>query len=279
MYDKTARNMDIWETIRHRLKGSEPIIEEHVPDQEELKQILHYADIRTKALAFIALSTGMRIEEITQLLPEDIHLDETPARINIRAGITKGSKRRTTFLTPEAVEVLKEWERTKDQYMDTVTRKSNFNYQRNTEDKHIFPYASSTLRRGWNLAITKAGYGEKDMQTRREHGTLKMHFHVLRKFFRSYFGNADLASHLMGHSGYLSTYRKMNDKQLAQKYLEHMQNLLIYEREADISDIHKQLKEKDQQIEKLLKAQKIMQLELDIIKNKLEIEKQKNGRK
>ncbi|MBA7707284.1 hypothetical protein ES703_116154 [subsurface metagenome] len=148
----------------------------------------------------------MRIDEITKLSPDDLHLDETPARINVRANTTKGGKRRTTFLTPEATEVLKEWMRTKKEYIINTTKISNFNLNKNNDDSSVFPYASNTLRRGWNTAITKAGYGEKDMQTQKKRH--KMHFHVLRKFFRSYYGNADLAEHLMGHSGYLSTYRK-----------------------------------------------------------------------
>lgn len=277
MFDKKTRDLEIWNTLRFRLKGSSPVSEEHVPDQTELKKILHYADIRTKALSFIALTTGMRIEEITKLLPEDLHLDETPARINIRANITKTKKRRTVFLTPEATELIREWMRTKKDYIKNSIKKSNFNYKMDMNNPHVFPYASNTLRRGWNQAITKAGFGEKDNQTQKKR--LKMHFHTLRKFFRSYFGNSDLAEHLMGHSGYLSTYRKMNDKQLAQKYTEYMHNLLIYEREVDLTEVHEQLQEKDEQIIKLQEDMKILQLTLQSVQNQLDIEKIKNGKR
>jgi len=253
-YDKTIKELDIWDTVAFRLRGAEPISEEYIPETNDLKKIMLHMDIRTKAVALIAVSSGMRIDEIMHLLPSDMHLEETPARINIRSEISKNNKRRTTFISTEAKNVLDEWLRkneegisTRDIYLKTAVEKCNCNYKKNPNDKRIFPYTNNTVRYAWNLAIKKAGYGNKDIRTKRR----KLHFHCARKFFRSYFGNADMAEHLMGHSGYLSTYRRYIDKQLAAEYLKNMDNLLVFEQKADVSGIQEQLKEKDTQIQEL----------------------------
>ncbi|MBA7707283.1 hypothetical protein ES703_116153 [subsurface metagenome] len=59
----------------------------------------------------------------------------------------------------------------------------------------------------------------------------------------------------------------MNDKQLAQKYIEHMHNLLIYEREADITEIHQQLKEKESRIKELEERIQTKNIAQEIVNN------------
>ena len=82
-------------------------------------------------------------------------------------------------------------------------------------------------------------------------GRRKLHYHNLRKFFRTYFGNSDLAEHLMGHVGYLSTYRQFNDKQLAIEYLKHMENVTVFGRSPDLTGVHEQLNEMADENQKL----------------------------
>jgi integrase len=271
--NKELRNLDIWDTLKSRLKGAEGISEDFIPDNEELKRILLHTDIRTKAVSFIAITSGMRIGEILKLLPSDIHLDENPCRINIRAKVAKNNKRRTTFITDEAKAVLKEWYRVRDKYLENAIKKCICNAKKNPDDNRIFPYSNNTIRFSWNLAVKKAGFEEFDSQTNRR----KLHFHCLRKFFRSYFGNADFAEHLIGHKGYLSTYRQYNDKQLAKEYVKFTENLLIFETAPDLTNIHKELSEKEQQINELKET--MDEMKSQILELRLEKLEKANGLK
>jgi integrase len=298
-FDKQTRDLDIWDDISARLRGKSTVTEEYVPDIDEIKQILNYCDIRTKAVIMVALSSGMRIGEIVQLLPSDVHFDETPTRINVRPEIAKNDKMRTTFITPETTDMLKEWLRKRDEYTNKSMKRLNFknmkHYKYETKKqqrKEIFPYSPHRIREAFNKACENAGFTsttvmkgdydlpdmyKKDHKHHRERRQLR--FHNLRKFFRTYFGNSDLAEHIMGHSGYLSQYRNYNNKQLAKEYMKYINNVTIYERPADLTDVNKELAEKDKQIQELLEFKKLMELKIQGLENKLEIEKIKNGNK
>jgi len=285
-FDKQGtKDLDIWDDIVARTKGNnDPISEEHVPDIDELKQILHYCDIRTKTTIMVALSSGMRISEVIQLLPGDINLNEEPTRINIRSEIAKNNKRRTTFITPEATEMLKEWLRVRESYIEKSLLSMNFKelqYLKGRVDNRIFPYHANRIRESFNRACDGAGFtgktvmkGDFDLSTdyKREHKhkreRRKLHYHNLRKFFRTYFGNSDLAEHLMGHTGYLSTYRQFNDKQLAKEYLKHMNNVTVFTRESkDVKEVRDQLKEKETRIRQLEEQIQTKNIAQEIISN------------
>lgn len=268
--NKTLKDLEIWATITFRLKGSEAITEDYVPDDADLKKIMLYTDIRTRAVVMLAVASGMRIGEILKLLPSDVHLDENPVRINVRSEIAKNKRRRTTFITPEAKTVLEEWLRARDHYLKVAVKKCICNAKKDSGDPRLFPYTKNTIRYSWNLAVEKAGLGDKDIRTKRR----KLHFHCIRKFFRSYFGNADFAEHLMGHKGYLSTYRQYNDKQLAEEYLKNIENLLIFEKSADISSIREQLAEKDKALQGL--KQEIEDNKMQILELRVTIQELKN---
>lgn len=274
--DKTTKDLDIWDDIMLRMRGnSGPVSEEYVPDIDEIKQILHHCDIRTKTTILVALSSGMRISEVTKLLPDDIYLNETPIRINIRSEIAKNDKRRTTFVTHEAGELLEEWLRVKDEYMRKSLARMNFKgmqYIKDRDDPRLFPYHSNRIQESFNKACDKAGFtgktsmrGDFDNEFKRQRR--KLHFHNLRKFFRTYFGNVDLAEHLMGHAGYLSTYRQFNDKQLAKEYLKHMENVTVFDRSPDLTDINKEMEDLKEKNETL--NQEIDRIRMELLEIKI----------
>jgi len=282
---KSTKDLDIWDDITARMKGNaEPIGEKHVPDIEELKQILHYCDIRTKTAIMISLSGGMRISEVCQILPGDINLNEKPARINIRAEIAKNGKRRTAFITPETNELLIEWLRVRDDYVKKSMASLNFKnvqFIKDRKDNRVFPYHTNAVRTGFNNACKKAGFdgvtemmGDFDLSEdfKRDHkhkrARRKLTYHNLRSFFRTYLGNADLAEHLMGHSGYLSTYRQFNDKQLAKEYNKFMYNVSVFETTSDesIKRLDEESKKKDKEMQEM-KAE-ITELRLTLLEMK-----------
>jgi integrase len=268
-FDRNTWNLEIWESIQNRLRGKvRPIMEEHVPERTEIKKILQYCDIKTKTAILIALSSGMRISEVMELLPTDVYIGETPTRINIRAETTKTGQRRTTFITPEATELLVEWLRVREDYIRDAYKSLNFkNTQHSKENKkndpRIFPFQASVIQTAFNNACEMAGFiktsplnGDdhsfKHTGRRRQRKTL--HFHNLRKFFRSNFGNVDFAEHLMGHSGYLTEYRAYSDTRLADVYQNYQHNLMIFETSPDLSGIYEELRDKEEKIQELTKT-------------------------
>ena len=66
---------------------------------------------------------------------------------------------------------------------------------------------------------------------------------------------------------------------LAEYYLKAEQRITVLEGQTNISDVKEELKLKDTQIKELLERMKIQELEMDILKNKLDIEKTKNAKK
>lgn len=285
-YDKQTISLDIWETLKDRMKGkNKPVCEEHVPEIPDIKKVLEYCDIKTKTAILIGLSSGMRIGEVMSIETQDIHMKETPARVNIRAEIAKNGQRRTTFISSEAKEMLEEWLRVRDDYIKDAYKSLNFkNAQhvkhRKQKDPRIFPFAANVIQRAFNDAAEMAGFKETttfngDLDTVRKAGGKRerrtLHFHNMRKFFRSNFGNVDLAEHLMGHAGYLTEYRDYSDKRLAQEYLQHEHNLMI---SAAVPESIKQI-----QADALEKDKAIDELKRELAELKLKILWDSNGKK
>lgn len=269
-FDKSTKTLDIWDDIHARLKRKvKPIHEKHVPDIDEVRQILHYADMRTKTSVMIALTSGMRISEVVNLLPNDIYLNEIPTRINIRPEIAKNGQRRTTFISKEATNLLNEWLRIRERYLAESLKSMNFknrSYVKTRKDDRIFPYSSGSIRTGFNTSCEKAGFTDKtimkgdfDFKIRKkdnkmlERNRRHLTFHNLRDFFRTYLGNVDLSEHLMGHTGYLSTYRQYNDKQLAKLYMEYEKNVTVFERSPDLSKVNSKIIKLEEENEQLRK--------------------------
>ena len=160
--------------------------------------------------------------------------------------LTKTRKTRTCFLTNEATTAYKEWLKERDAYLKTTIKRSK--YEKDPNDKRIFPMSDENAREIWTNLVKKSGLYKKDTETNR----LTLHPHCIRSFFRSYFGNADLAEHLLGHAtGMDKYYRNMKKEDIAQEFIKYMQNVTIFEREVDLSGVHEQLKEKDLEIQDL----------------------------
>jgi integrase len=270
-FDKTTKTLDIWDDITARMKGttSVPVTPKHVPDRDELRTIFQYCDIRTKTAVMMSITSGCRIGEITKLEPDDIYFDQTPTKINIRPEVSKNNRRRITFISPEATQLLKEWLRVREEYTKNSLKRMNFHYQqhlKNKVDNRIFPVNQFNIRRQFNIACDKAGFSKKhkqkgDFDNKVKRNRRELTFHHLRDFFRTYLGNTDLAEHLMGHSGYLSTYRQYNDKELSRLYMENIHNVTIFERQSDLTDINKQLEELRKENEEMKKQ--IIELRLE----------------
>jgi len=246
--DRSIKDLEIWDTIRERIRGAEPVSEEIPLEQKDIYNILQYGDICSKAMFLMMSSSGMRMESLNGLLPSDIHDDETPTRIVLRPEIVKGKKATiTTFITPEATDAYHAWMKVRQHWLESAIKRTTFKGGKKKDDDRVFPMTDVNIRLMWRNMLTKAGYDKRDKKTNRS----LCHPHGLRKFFRSWLGNVDLAEHLMGHKGYLSTYRAYSYKALNQEYTKYMNNLNIFSTPVDLSGITNDLKAKDEQIRDL----------------------------
>lgn len=246
-----------WRKKIRRAKGKGAITQDKIPTPSELKQMLqHCKSIQSKAFFLTLASSGMRVGEAISLTLDDIDLDKTPARINIPANITKSGEKRVVFVTNEAKDVLEQYLKVRDEILAIAITKSGY-HEKKAEDDRLFPFSYSNAVTMWNNLIRNAKKNERDKETKGGKSRYKYHIHCLRKFFRSRMGNkngigVDMTEFLMGHEGYLTReYRNYTEEELGIEYMKGADRLLIFEQQADTSDIREQLREKDRQIQEL----------------------------
>ena len=272
-----------WKGLRKskKDKGNRPITLDRSPTRKELRRIILEGRPMARAMFLIASSSGMRIGEILQLLPEDVILKHDPPMINIRAEYTKTGAPRTVFISNEALEALEAWYNKRDSWIETATKKLGairiYDY---SKDPRIFPIHRSMCSVMWNNMLRKANLDERDLTT----GTRKLHIHTLRKYFRTNLTYAgmplDVVEALMGHSGYLTdAYQRYSIEQLAEMYKKAVNSISIFEDEVGLDNIQEEqkiLKEENQKLKK-----DVDKLRMDLLEVKMkqvqELQK-KNGK-
>ncbi len=268
-----------WKDIHRRSPPAVAITDDIAPTNEQMKRILQHADLRAKALFLVLDSSGMRINEVLQLEPEDIKLENDPVRINVRMEITKTKQRRITFMSNEARDTLIEWLNVRDEWLETAVKRCNLvpsherhedgsvkmvPVKKNPDDTRVFPFSPGNARGIWNTLLKKAGLAEQDKRTNYH----KMHLHCMRKRFSTKMpgyisdNGRDITETLMGHAGYLTgPYRRFSEEDLAEGYKKGVNGLLIFEKGEDIQKM-RDLQEKNKAIGSVinLQAEKIDQL-------------------
>ncbi len=259
-YDTRIKQLDFWDLLKTRVWGSSPISKDFIPNAEDIKTVLQHGNTLSRAMFLIQSSTGCRIGELIALYPEDIDLKTNPATITIRRSyypknkdkvklMTKTKGSRICFLTGEAKDSYLAWMKERDQYLASAIKRSK--YEKNPDDKRIFPMSDENARTIWKGMVVKSGLYEKDSITNR----LTLHPHCLRKFFRSYLGHSDLAEHLMGHvTGMDKFYRGMKKEDLANQFLKYEKNITILEGSSNserINGLQEQINQKDKEIQEL----------------------------
>jgi len=279
--DRECKKLDFWDTLKMRVRGADSISKEFIPNQKDIKSVLTHGNACSRAMYLIMASTGMRIGELLALYPEDIDTSIRPAVVNIRRSydcakenkvkmMTKTKKKRISFLTDEAVDSYLEWKKIRDDYLKVAVTKSK--YYKDNNDKRIFPMTTETARKKWLNLVKKSGLYETDTETNR----LTLHPHCLRKFFRSYFGNADLSEHLMGHAtGMDKYYRNMKKEDISKEFLKYAHNVTIFERPVDLTDVNEKIGQMTQENQKLQNDVDKLRMELLEVKMKQVQELQK----
>jgi integrase len=218
--------------IKKRLPRHRGVVEEEIITREHLQTISPLLGVRDRAVTLVLLASGARIGETLKLRIRDVDLDAEPARVVFREETTKNKERRISFLTPEAVDAVRVWLRVRDDYIQTAARRNvglvtqGHSRPKSLDDERLFPFARGSFDLGWTRALQRADLFRSCERT----GRTTIHPHGLRKAFRSWFGavaGPDAAEVLMGHSGYMETYRKYTEEDLRQVYLKHCHVLTV----------------------------------------------------
>jgi len=276
------------------IKEKGTITQDNVLSTEDIKKILSHCNEKNKAIILALASSGMRVGELLKLKEEDMHLDHDPAYIHLPGSITKNGYPRFTFITNEAKEAVDAWLRIRKHYLEGVKGKNNFENKggkgirriKDVNSSLLFPFSYSTLQYKWDALMQQTDLGETDDRTKR----LKIHIHSLRSWAISHMGITMpemKLNFIVGHTTYLSKqYNKFKEADIAEDYEKAMPDLAILEAPSNLSEIHEDMKEKDERIRKLEDDLHIMKLTLQGLENakknaenSLEIEKIKNGRK
>lgn len=214
--------------VRRIPVGGSARTQDRIPTKQELKAIMDHSDMQTRTLIALLSSSGMRPGEALQLTWSDIDIDR--GVIKIRGEITKTDTPRVVFISCEAIDILREWQKYHHLYIE---RKRVPNEYAGVEDPtRIFPLAYSNASQKFRRAIERAGLDKRDGST----GRYVLHLHGLRKYFRTNFvqggsdGRAtDVVELLMGHEGYLNgAYVRLTAEQLEQYYRDAESVLWIF---------------------------------------------------
>ncbi|MEN6341184.1 MAG: tyrosine-type recombinase/integrase [Methanospirillum sp.] len=240
--------------IKKRVPRIRNVAEEETLTRDALQAILPLLSIRDRAVLLVLLASGGRIGEVLQLRLQDVDLEAAPVRVTFRAATTKTGVRRIAFLTDEAAEAVRVWLGGRSDYLRTAARRNvgltsaGRSRPKAYDDERLFPFKRSSFDLAWGRALERAGLFRRCEVT----GRLTLHPHSLRKCFRSWLGAAagpDIAEVLMGHEGYLGTYRRYTEEDLAEAYVKHSHVLCVASGSGELARQVADLQEKNDTLE------------------------------
>jgi integrase len=187
---------------------------------EEIRKILTHSHVTLKTIILMLVSSGARIDEILTLTLKDIELHDTHGIIYISRENTKTKKQRYSFISQEAVEILKEYIRKEGK----------------KDSDRLFDFTYENANYMFNLALKNAGLDGRDENT----NTRKISFHIFRAFFLSQLKlviSPEIPEMLAGHEGYLTQhYRNYPLKQALEEYLKAVK-MVTFEMPQDVREM------------------------------------------
>ena len=248
------------EDCKHIIKIPKNIREPEVAlTKEMILRVLRNVPQRVQTVVLVLSSSGMRIGEFVQLQLSDIDFTTTPTTIRLPAQITKTRQARETFITTEATKALKDYlsmllqwnEKQDNSHLDDVVIFGQDPLGKRNPDRHqkqpTHLSAEALLMKQLKYYIEKI----PDLNRTNPNGIKVIHFHALRKFFRTTVGNVsgrDFAEALIGHQFYMNTYYQLNDAKKREMYLAVEPHLTISDFETVEKNI-KKISEKNSQLE------------------------------
>jgi len=203
------------EDIKDYVQFPKPIKEPRKPiTLEILKRILNDSSKTRRTLYSVLISSGMRLGEALQLTKNDIHLDENPVRVTIRAETTKTREGRESYISSEALDKLKPIIEKKTDNEKVFTNIDNIKKAVICEDQ-VFD----------DLRI-RLGLTEKYRNSNR----YVVNIHRFRSYFHTQASDkhgSGYANALDGHGEYLKQYYGKGPEERAKMYLELEPRLLV----------------------------------------------------
>jgi len=197
-----------------------PVKRKYDISHEEIRKILTHSHVTLKSIILLLVSSGARIDEILTLTLKNIELHENYGIIYISRENTKTKKQRYSFISQEAVQILRE-------YIRKESKK---------DQDHLFDFTYENANYMLNLALKNAGLDDRDENT----NTRKITFHIFRAFFLSQLKlviNPEIPKMLAGHEGSLSAnYRNYPKKKALEEYLKAVK-MVTFDMPQDVREI------------------------------------------
>lgn len=262
----------LWEDwiTRNGIKEKYAIAEDKVPPKDGIRQILQHTSLMMRAYALFLVSTGCRPDEALKLKRRDVDFDNL--LVTISADIAKKRRKRRTFMSQEASEAIKEWEKERDVFLQKSFNKSGFKREQmrkigitNANDcakkeDRLFPVSNPSVIRLWGFALEKAGapWNEKDTNPKLGKARYKYRLYTLRKYWFRAMSNADVnpthRDFMGGHGPWLNeTYAKLFDEpdKLKPSWNQASESLSIYHIQPDLPGIQSQIDDLKKQNQEL----------------------------
>jgi len=208
--------------------------------KEMILRVLHNSSPKLQTAILVCTSSGLRIGELVQLKLSDIDFECNPTKLSVRAAIAKGSMSRETFITSEATSALQDYLK---RYFDWTENEPNLSLQNTmifgrisaVKTGPIPKFSLNSAKQILQNSLRNQIENIAELNVRNENGIRAIHFHALRKFFRTTVGNIcgrDYAEALMGHGFYMDTYYQLPEGKKKQMYLDAEPHLTISDFEA-----------------------------------------------
>lgn len=243
---------------------------DRAPTPDEVRKILIRGSLSTKAAITVLTSSGMRLGEASKIKVSNVEFGEKgqPSKITLKAAATKSRRRRITFISAEATELVKE--HLGDRIKDPNAR--------------IFEESGDAIYGKIMRLLIMTGLRKKeDSESKR----YELHPHCFRKYFHTNMLTAGVDRGIVegfeGHKFALdSAYLRMTDDELKVQYMKGMDRLTFLST-ATNNHIRSRLEELEDDNLKLKSALLGSQLQLakttgDIALLKTEMEELKKQR-
>ncbi|MBM3232512.1 hypothetical protein FJZ21_04025 [Candidatus Pacearchaeota archaeon] len=219
------------EKIKDHITFPKKLKERPVPlDRDKIKMLVENSKPIYKCLWLCLASTGMRVGELLQITISMIDFRIEPVKITIPANLTKTGVERITFLTPEAVRLLK----------DIIKDKK-------PEDR-VFSFTYWAANRYMDRLRKRLGLNQRTINGKWFHTRI----HKFRKFTETTISNSvesEFAHAIIGHEKDRMEYYETPDMEMAEMYKKAIPRLTIsdeqrYKDKADV--LETKLKENDE---------------------------------
>ena len=217
--------------------------------KEILIKLLHNQDPKLQSAVLLALSSGLRVGEITGLTLPDIEFNAEPVKINVRAETSKSGEDRETYISKEASEALRDYlqrffgwrEDSPNKKLQSLRIFGRTNRIRTENDSRL-PTPEEQLSESIILqkALIRAIRKVPELNKLGRNGRRVIHFHAFREFFYTVVSNvsgSDYAHALLGHHEYLDTYYTLSKKEQVRLYKNAEPHVTI----SDFAKIEKSL--------------------------------------